>query len=239
MEIIAAKIKEGSKVVPVPRSKDPEAGDPSITDASAGAVAAGVFDLLLARKREEAKELAALLATSTPDSSGESKKAGFTDAKSPRLALVATEMETAQNIALHFLELRFGTTTEPEGAVRWPKEFDLQPVINDIQEFFDLGVLTTVRSPTLDGKLMLQAAEEKGLISDEDEDYDKVRKELIDSAQAVADAAARMGDLFEGGGLPRPPSKGAPKPGDPAPPKPGDPPVPKPEPKPEPPVPAT
>lgn len=199
MKVMAQKINEGSKVVPVPRSKDPEAGDPSITDASSGAVAAEVFDKLLQRKRDEAMELAALMATSTPDSSGRSKEAGFTDTKSPRLALIATELEQAQNTAIHFLELRFGAIESPTGSVKWPKEFDLQPLINDIEEYMNLGVLTEVRSPTLDAKMMLQAAEEKGLISDEDEDYDTIKTELQASSEQRAENAQRQTDLFNSG----------------------------------------
>lgn len=186
-ELAMAKISEGSRFPPLPPGVDGTV--PDVHDGSQGAVTAEVARSVLERKREVARELALREATSTPDSSGRSKQVGFEEQKAPRLALLASELEQAQNTAIHFLERRFGIA-RPSGSVSWPREFDLASLIDEIREFFELEQLTGYTSRTLAGKGMALAAEQKGLVTDEDE-FEVVRREYEESAGAPGDAAAQ------------------------------------------------
>lgn len=176
-----AKLKEGSRYVPLPTNRDTDV-TPSVKDGSAGAVVAQVFDLRLASKREEAAQLAAQQITMAPDSSGLSKKAGFGEAKSPRLALMASEMEAAQNAILAFLEMRFGKTARSAAAV-WTRDFELLEVMGNIESYFALSRLSGISSPTLSAALMVRAADNKGLFGS-----DMEREAVAAEFQTAADA---------------------------------------------------
>jgi len=174
------KMKGGSKTVPVPVNK--KTGNvPSIYDGSTGAVVAQTFETRLGRKLEEARQLAALEATSTPESSGASKQAGFADVRAPRLALMASELEQAQNTAIHFIEMRFGNA-KPSGSVEWPREYELTPLIDSIRELFELLVLAGVESPTLTTRAVMAAVRNKGLATD-DVVEEAIEAELRQSAE--------------------------------------------------------
>lgn len=177
------KKREGSTVIPVLANEDTGLV-PTIWDGSTGAVTADVFDKALNRKREEARELSSREVTSTPDSSGVSKMAGFGESKSPRLALLASELEQAQNIAIYFLEKRFGNRRST-GGVEWPKKFDLTPIISDVRSIFELEMMARATSKTLKSKALVLAAREKGLIAD-DTEAAKVLKEYEDNIDATA-----------------------------------------------------
>lgn len=176
-------LKRGFRYAPVPPVTDPASGKmviPDVHDGSTGAVVAVVFDMILKRKRDEAREMAVREVTSTPDSSGRSKQAGFAENKAPRLSLMASETQQSQNTAIHFLEKRFGKPgggkVTPTGSVKWPKEFRLLSVIEEIEEMFELADRAGMKSPALIADLLVAAAKEKGLIvSDED---DRVRDQL-------------------------------------------------------------
>jgi hypothetical protein len=163
--LVMEKKKEGSTMIPVLVNED-NGQVPQIYDGSSGAVAADVFEKALERKRSEAREISAREVTSTPDSSGISKMAGFGETKSPRLALIANELEQAQNIAIYFLEKRFGNR-RPTGSVEWPKKFDLTPLLGDIRQIFELEVIARATSKTLKARSLVLAAKEKGLIADD------------------------------------------------------------------------
>ena len=177
-----AKMKEGNKTIPITINKK-TGNPPTIYDGSSGAVVAQTFETRLGRKMEEARELAALEATSAADSSGASKQAGFADIRAPRLALMASEVEQAQNTAIHFLEMRFGNAA-PTGSVEWPREFELTPLMDSIRELFELQVLAGVESPTLTTRAMMAAVRSKGLATD-----DKVEATIEAELQESADAA--------------------------------------------------
>lgn len=195
--VAAEKWKTGNQLVPVPRSQN---GDtPQIVDGSTSAVAAEVFQTRIANKWEEARVLAALEASSAPDSSGISKQMGFADIKSPRLATMAAHLEQAQNTAIHFLELRFGNE-RPEGVVRWPREFDLSNILDDIRDLLSIERQAQMQSATLDARLVLRAAREKGLVAD-DEDEDLIRDELIESANRRQEGVFSTSSLFDDFGL--------------------------------------
>lgn len=164
--LAVTKMKDGSKMIPLPPNK--KTGDPpTVYDGSSGAVVAGVFETRLQRKLDEARELAALEATSTPESSGKSKQAGFSDVRAPRLALLASELEAAQNTAIRFLELRFGHE-QPSGEVTWPRDFELLPLVDSIRELFELLALSEMESVELSVKSIMSAVRTKGLAANED-----------------------------------------------------------------------
>lgn len=195
---VKQQLEGGSQVVSVPLAHD--GSTVTLVDGSSGAVAAEVFEKRLANKWMEARESSAREATSTPNSSGASKVAGFADVKAPRLAAMAANREQAQNTAIHFLELRFGAVT-PTGSVAWQRDFDLSDLISDIEEHFALEKMTGYRSKTLGASLMVQAAREKGLVTD-----DKVAKTVEDEYSASAETAGRQQtqttSLFGDFGLP-------------------------------------
>lgn len=212
-----AKIDDGSRWVPVPSNQTTQES-PTVHDGSMGAVTAEVFASRMTAKRTEAAEIAEHEVTSTPDSSGESKKAGFAEGKSPRLALLADNLEQAQNTAIRFLEMRFGHKN-PTGYVVWPRDFDLVPLLEEIDEMVNLETLSGYRSPTLGAHMMTRAAQERGLIVDEPMRV-AVESEYKDAAQSAADNAAAGADLF-GSLVPKKPKDApAPDPNKPAPPPP-------------------
>lgn len=194
--VAADKLLEGSLLIPVPPV--PETGAvPQVYDASSGAVVQGVFDGLLSGLREEAQELTMKEATSAPESSGESKRMGFGELKSPRLADMAQNLETAQNTALYFLEKRFMTAGqgEPTASVRWPREFDLRELVDDIRAHMDLERTSGLRSKTVGVKGMVQAARQHRVI-ESDEELETVKEEYeaaFDRREENESRAGRLG----------------------------------------------
>jgi hypothetical protein len=184
---IAMKIlRLGSKYVPLPAVLDSEGRGtvPIAQDVSMGAVTSTVFDMALKRKLDEVSRLAATQATQAPDSSGLSKSAGFAEAKVPRLALLASEVEAAQNTAIYFLERRFGYSN-PTGQVVWTRKFNLVQLSEDIEAYFTLEKLSGMKSKTLDSKALILAAREKGLMTDDDGEAAKILGEYMASALAA------------------------------------------------------
>lgn len=183
---------EGSKWVPLLAGED--GSMPEIHEGSAGAVESDVFEKRVASKREAAASLAAMAASSTPDSSGRSKEMGFAESKSPRLALAAKHLQQAQNAAIRFLEMRFGNT-EPRGSTVWPKEFDLRNVIQDIADLFGIENESGLHSATLGAKLMVTAARDKGFLAS-DEEAETVEEEYKDAAERRDTQASQAGAAF-------------------------------------------
>lgn len=200
--LATAKIEDGSKTIPLPATKDGSV--PQIHDSSAGAVTAEVFTTRLRAKLDELEQIASLARTSTPDSSGVSKEAGHAEARGPRLAAIASELEDAQRQGIHLLEQRFGATVQPSGSVSWPRRFVLTNVTDDIQHVIDLEVSAGISSPTLDAELILSAVRSSPTLSSLPEDVLKAAEnELRSSAQNKADSAERMrtlsADMASGG----------------------------------------
>lgn len=200
---LAAEIwNSGSQIVPVPTNEQGQI--PQLQDGSAGSVASTVFDTLLKRKMTEAERLCVQEAVGSPDASGLAKQVGFGDIKAPRLANIASEIEQAQNVAIHFLELRWGFA-QPSGSVIWPREFEIVDVVADITRFFELEKISGYRSPTMGARLMVKAAQEGGHIVD-DADATKIAKEYEDAAETARKTAEGMAalslDAGVGGGDP-------------------------------------
>lgn len=184
-DLAMKKLQQGSRYVPLPANTEFETPQtPIVQDASMGATAATVFDLALKRKLDEVSRLAATQATQAPDSSGLSKSAGFGEAKVPRLALLASELEAAQNSALRFLELRFGAAN-PSAQVIWTRKFNLVELTDEIESFLQLEALAGIHDQELDAKALVMAARDKGLIIDDDEGsaalkrYQKVTRDTL------------------------------------------------------------
>jgi hypothetical protein len=188
------KIAEGSRWIPLPITASVSGHVvPDVSDGSSGAVAAEVFDGLTEALFRDAQRMGIAEATSTPDSSGLSKEAGFNEEKSPRLALLASNLEQAQNTAIHFLEQRWGFTTQ-RGSAQWTRKFDLLGLLDEVRSIFELERLSGLRSKTLGAKLMVAAAEERGFVQD-DAERETIRGEYEESAQALADQQAALGAL--------------------------------------------
>jgi hypothetical protein len=165
-------------------------------DSAAGATPATVFTSRLNSIRDSVRELAALEASSTADSSGLSKITGFAESKAPKLGLMASEMETSQNIALYFLELRFGVQS-PTASVTWSRDYDLKPVMDQIERLFDLQDASGLKSPTLGARLMMTAAVEAGLITPDSPEAETVRVEYETAAKASIAEAARQANMLD------------------------------------------
>lgn len=147
------------------------------------------------RKVKQAMLIAAEEAAWAPDSSAESKNAGFRDVKSPRLALFAEELESAMTSAIRLLEKGFGAD-RPTGFARWPRDFDLAPLVADIMEA--IGVLRDAEagSPTLKVHLIMAHFQSKGLLAAlSEEEIETIEEELRESLESAAADAERAGDL--------------------------------------------
>ena len=190
-EVAMDKISLGSKYIPVPPVKTDLGGSsvivPSLADSAVGAVPSAIFTERMLAIRDSVREITGQEASGVPDSSGLSKQAGFGDNKAPRLGLMASEVETSQNTALYYLELRFGAAT-PTGSVVWTRDFDLEPLLMSIQRVFALQDLSGLKSKTLGARAMVTAGKEAGLIVDDADE--KTITDEYQKAAAVQEAGA-------------------------------------------------
>lgn len=197
--LMAEKMAEGNRIVPLPSPQTDPEKIPQIFDASTGAVVADVFKARLTQKLEEARLTALQEASGTPDSSGESKRAGFKEHTAPKLAAFAAELENAMNSVLYFAERRWGITS-PSAECQWPREFDLTPLLDDIGLIFDLVERAGVRSATLAAELVMRAVREKRAITDEavlQKVGTEIRKAVEARAEAEGQQRALDGDVAE------------------------------------------
>ena len=195
--------RAGSQMVPI--ATNAETGQvPAIVDGSSSAVPSEIFQARIDSKMEAARMVAAMESSGTPDSSGTSKRMGFADIKAPRLADFAANIETAMNTAIHFLELRAGTARgAPQGMVQMPRQFDLRDVVDSVTRLLDMMSRSSIRSQTLDAKLILAAAEEEGFIADDDEREliaDELEEAAASAAQAREASKALLGEMGATGG---------------------------------------
>lgn len=168
--LFVAKIKAGTRYAPLMSSEGDSKTPPRIIDASTGVVVADVFARRLDAKRQEAIELMLNEIEQAPYASGASKTISFTDAKAPRLAMFASEIETAQNTVIFWLEKMWAKAATPSGSVTWPRQFDLLDVLKAVLDYFNVESIAQITSPTIAAKAMLLAAQKLGLVnSDADE----------------------------------------------------------------------
>jgi hypothetical protein len=183
--LFVRKRNEGNRYAPLPPHRDSPGMVPSIQDASTGAIAADVFDKRLKSKRQEAEELMLNELEAAPYASGASKEASFADAKEPRLAVLAGELETAQNSVIHFMERMWGFgKPRPTGSVEWPETFALERPLTEIKEFFQTAKESGLRSPTAETKAYIMMTRKLGITGD-DESRTQVEAEVNKSALRV------------------------------------------------------
>jgi hypothetical protein len=198
MQAVASQVQQRSMMIGVPpvASATGQPADERIVqvfDGSTGTVAADVFKAIVDSKFVEAERQSVQAVTSTPDSSGASKDAGFREAKAPFLATRAANRQESENTFVYFAELRFGFQ-EPKGYAVYPREFDLEPLVDAIDAMFATLKQSGLRSPTLAAELVDAALNERGLVMDEKK-RKKITEELQDSAQQAADQAQQARSL--------------------------------------------
>jgi len=176
----------GSEILPVLGEKNVvtgQAAQVSMHDGSTGAVTAEVFNTLLIQKINEAREISNYEARVSPDASGLAQQSRYEEAKSPRLALMASNREQSENTALYFLSQRWGIPN-PRASVTWPREFDLAPLEDDVDKMFATLKQAQVKSKTLTVDMIIAAAKRRGLLTDEVKE-----KAIIGEISAGFDAA--------------------------------------------------
>lgn len=199
MAAIAQQHENRSMQVGVPHAEGPagELRPITVYDGSMGAVTAEVSKSIIDALFDEAREQSFQQITSTPDSSGKSKEAGHAENKAPILAMRARERQQSENTMLHFVELRFGIT-EPSASSEWPTDFDLAPLVDAVDDAFDMLRRSKLRSRTAEIQMALTSLQERGIVNDENRKIVQAELEAsFDDQQADAAAARKM---LEGGG---------------------------------------
>jgi hypothetical protein len=189
-ELAMTKIAEGARYVPL--QVNIESQNPIVPEIARGTHDGAVtlaINQRLSQMRDEVKELMSLELTGTPDASGVAKQAGFAEKKQPRLALIASEIEQAQNTAIHFLEMRFGATL-PTGAVQWPRDFDPVNVGDEVDAFLNSQKVAGVTSPTLTARALVTTAIEKGIAKESERaEFEAEYKDAAKAASAATNNA--------------------------------------------------
>lgn len=203
---ISEQINSGSKLIGIP----PVLGDenktfiPQLYD-SAAASASSAIDMAIKRKLERAERLMLNEVALGAGISGASRDKAHRDGKAPLLTQLARSVESTQNTVIRFFELRFGNA-KPTGSVNWPKDYDLAPLVEDVQKIMDLMRLSGTSSPTLIKNALIAASRDVGLM--EESDKAAVEKELDDSYQRTIDESTAVASLTQ-----RTPTIGEGKPG--------------------------
>jgi hypothetical protein len=200
-DLLSDLMSKGSEILPVLGEQNLVTGGSApvtMFDGSTGAVAAEVFDKLLHQKISEAREIASYEARVAPTASGISQQTQFTELKSPRLSLMASNREQSENTALYFLSQRWGIAA-PDATVIWPRDFDINPLEDDIDKMFATMKLSGVKSKTLTTEMIIMAAKKRGLITEQGFE-DSVRAEIGQGMDQAAKEAAAITELGGGPG---------------------------------------
>lgn len=173
----------GSITVGVPpvMLQDGTVGIPAMWNSSAASLDSAVFRDAIESGLSEAREIMVKQVTSTPDSSGRSKEAGFAEATSPLLARLAGTRQQAMNTFLYFASLRLGVV-QPNASVEIPRDFNLQPVVDDIDAMLSTLKRSWLRSPTWEADLIVRAGDERGLLPEDPAKRKRIEAELAASA---------------------------------------------------------
>jgi hypothetical protein len=148
-----------------PGTVDERALVPALVDSSGSAVSPEAYRAFLELSLSAARDVMVRQMSSTPDSSGRSKEAGFAEATSPLLSRLAATRENAENTLLTFLELRSGVVpagAEPTAYVQWPREFDIAPAVDELDAALASIVRAEFDSITLKSRMIRAALEERG-----------------------------------------------------------------------------
>lgn len=187
---VAPQAAAHSILIAVPPHKNADGTFTPVTlwNSSAAALQTSVYTSIITEAIEEARELMVKQVTSTPNSSGESKKAGFEEATQPLLTRLAANLETWVTTALTFYAMRSGDPN-PTATLQMPRAFDLRRVVDDIDNM--LGSLRTagLRSDDWVIELLLKKGEELGLVTDDNRPT--IEAQLRDAAQQKRDQAAQ------------------------------------------------
>ena len=188
----------GSRYAPLPMNEETKKM-PSIADASMGGSVEQAFASRIAQNKEHVLELMLNEIQVSPDASGAARRTSWTDVRAPRLADFASNIETAQNAVLPWLEGMWGEAA-PSASVQWKREFDLIDPMASGALFFEMERTSGIKSATLDRKILVSVAKAVGFLGDDDEQT-KVEKEYDESArkaQEALDTAAQLGALMGG-----------------------------------------
>lgn len=186
------KEKAGNRKVPLINTAKPDA-HVGVVDMGSKGNTSTEFEARLRAKRNEAMEFMLNEIQIAPDSSGIARQASFSDVREPRLALLATEIETTQNATIDALERLWGASN-PTGSAEWPREFRLLDPVTVASDFFTVENIAGVTSKTAGAKVLTAAARETGIIGDDDEEA-IVLKEYQEALQARADANAAISSM--------------------------------------------
>lgn len=172
---------------------DGRVGIPTMWNSSAALLDASAFEMVIKSGLEEAREIMVKQVTSTPDSSGRSKEAGFAEATSPLLARLASTRQQAINSLLYFMALRFGIAN-PTANVQIKRDFRLAPVLTDVDDMMLALKRSWLRSPSWEKFLLIKRGEEAGMLPENRAERQTIVAELEDSAQVATEPASQLED---------------------------------------------
>lgn len=158
------KIQEGNRYAPLPTNRETEK-DPSLEDASQGAVVADVFDKRLLALDRAVNRIRGSEVNSAPQASGLAQQAGFSMGNVPRLAIFAGNVETAQNAVITWFEQRFGHANQ-SGSAKWRKDFELIKLTSSAQAILQLQQIAGIHSDELESRVIVAASKDEGYITD-------------------------------------------------------------------------
>jgi hypothetical protein len=205
LEAAVAQMVLGSRIIPFPPWRDPVTGQlvlPQIHDGSTGTVAAEVYRTSIASSIENARGIMLRQVTSTPDSSGASKEAGFKEGKSPLLANLAANLESAMNAAIYFAERRNGAE-KPTGSVEMPRDFDIASLVEKIDRAMERAIKSGVRSPLHEAESAVRQAQEEGTLPSDPARVSKIQREFEKTAAlVVSERQGAVMKVFTDSGVP-------------------------------------
>lgn len=191
-------IKSGSRYAPLQINEDTKAM-PTVLDLAMGAAVAQAFATRIGQNKDQVLELMLNEIQVSPDASGAARQVTWTDVKAPRLSDLASNVETAQNAVLPWLEGMWGESA-PSASTAWKREFDLIDPMASGALFFEMERTAGIKSATLDRKILVSVAKSSGFLGD-DAEQQKVESEYDASAKKAEDAAnaaAQLGALLGG-----------------------------------------
>lgn len=190
------KVKGGRMIPFEPVASGTRTADPHVYDSGSGQGSGNLVDTTLARKVQEAAQIAADQMRTAPTSSGEARKVEFVDAKAPTLSTMAFQREQTENAVLRFLCLRWGL--EPDASVAWPKRYDVEDTADDWLSIFAAAGQMQADSPTLVTTGLKRILRSKNVNLDE-QTWTAIGSEITQAfgarAQAAADLAGSGDDL--------------------------------------------
>ena len=193
-KLVTAQSDGGSIMVGYPPVVDPVGGVaiPQIWCSSAALLDSQAFESVIKSSLEEAREIMVKQVTSGLDASGEKVKASFAEGTSPLLARIAATRQGGINTFLYFAALRLNV--QPNASVQIPREFDLAPVVDNIDAMLARLKRSWLRSPTWEKHLLIRAGDEEGMLPEEKDQRKTIEDELKASATVTEPADETLDD---------------------------------------------